>query len=185
MNNKAMSATIIDAAKVVFHKNGFPSTEIADIVDEANLSKSEFDECFSSLEEVCLTVLKSYSKALKHTFKAYDENENSRQRLSMLLDAYYEDAKNLAENGCPIFNLYYDLREMDNELSETVIEILEMQHEWIHEQFIIMLKTESAVDQGDRLMAAISGLLLLVKLTSNEQMFKNQIIQLRSWIRSM
>ena len=180
-----MSEKIIDAAKLVFHKNGFPATEIADIVDEAKISKSEFEECFSSTEDVCLKVLKSYAKESKRTFRAYDENENTRQRLSMLLDAYYEDAENLSQNGCPIFNLYYDVREMDNELSETVTEILEMQHEWIDEQFIIMLKTESAVDQGDRLMAAISGLLMLVKLTGNEQMFKNQIIQLRSWIRSM
>ena len=74
---------------------------------------------------------------------------------------------------------------MDNELSELIVEILELQHQWLDEQFIIMLKTESAVDQGDRLMSATSGLILLAKLTGDAQMFKNQIIQLRSWIRSM
>jgi len=60
-----------------------------------------------------------------------------------------------------------------------------MMHEWLDEQFIIMLKTEAAVDQGDRLMAAVSGLLLIAKLTGDAQMFKNQLLQLRSWIRSM
>lgn len=185
MTKKGMSEAIIDAAKMVFHKNGFPATEIADIVDEAKISNSDFDKCFNSLDDVCLKVLKSYAQELKHTFKEYDENVNTRQRLSMLLDAYYENAETLAENGCPIFNLYYDVREMDNDLSKTVIEILDMQHAWIDEQFIIMLKTESAVDQGDRLMAAICGLLMLVKLSGDAQMFKNQVIQLRSWIRSM
>ncbi|MBL4602346.1 MAG: helix-turn-helix transcriptional regulator [Emcibacteraceae bacterium] len=185
MNKKTMSVTIIDAAKEVFHEKGYPVTVVEDIVNAAKISRGEFEDCFNSTEEVCLKVLKSYLKEQKNKFKQYDENDNTRQRLSMFLDAYYDDAESLAEKGCPIFNLYYDVRNMDNDLSEAVVEILEIQHEWIDEQFIIMLKSESAVDQGDRLMSAISGLLLLVKLMGDAKMFRNQIIQLRSWIRSM
>ena len=185
MNKKTISVTIIDAAKEVFQEKGYPATVVEDIVNAAKVSTDEFDACFNSIDEVCLKVLKSYHKEQKTKFKQYDENDNTRQRLSMLLDAYYDDAESLAEKGCPIFNLYYDVRNMDNDLSESVVEILEMQHEWIDEQFIIMLKSESAVDQGDRVMSAVSGLLLLVKLTGDAKMFRNQIIQLRSWIRTM
>ena len=56
---------------------------------------------------------------------------------------------------------------------------------WVDEQFIIMLKTQSAVDQVDRLMAALHGLFFLAKLQNDASMFKSQIIQLKSWIRSM
>ncbi len=185
MNKKAMAVTIITAAKEEFQKNGFPATTVDGIITNANISKADFENCFSSLEDCCLKVLKSYAQETKQSFRDFDENENCRQRLSLFLDDLYDKAEMLAEEGHPVFNLYYDVRNMDNELSETVEEILEMQHEWIDEQFIIMLKTESAVDQGDRLMAAISGLLLLVKITGDAQMFRNQIIQLRSWIRSM
>ena len=185
MNKKTISATIINASKDLFHKNGYPATSVENIVSEAGISNSEFEELFESKEQVCLKVLKSYAQDVKRRFKKYDENDNTRQRLSMLLDAYYDDAENIASHGCPVFNLYFDRRNMDNELFETVEEILATQHEWIDEQFITMLKSESAVDQGDRLMAAISGLLLLAKLKNDPQMFKNQIIQLRSWIRSM
>ena len=185
MNKRAILATIIDTAKEQFHKNGYLATEVSDIVDAAKISMQEFEDCFNSKESVCTQVLKSYAKDLKVQFKKYEENDNTRQRLSLFLDAYFDDAENIAQNGCPVFNLYYDLCNMNNDLSELIGEILEMQHKWFDEQFIIMLKTESAVDQGDRLMSAISGLILLAKLTGDAQMFKSQIIQLRSWIRSM
>lgn len=184
MNKKATATTIVNAAKGEFQKRGYPSTTIDDIVEAAGVSKDEFNECFKSVEDCCLKVLKSYTQETKTRFKKFDENDNCRQRLSMFLDYFCDNAEIYAEEGHPVYNLYYDVRN-DEDLSETVKEILEMQHEWIDEQFIIMLKTESAVDQGDRLMAAISGLLLLVKVTGDAQMFKNQIIQLRSWIRSM
>lgn len=185
MNKKATSTIIINAAKEEYQKRGYPATEIDDIIKSAKVSKEEFNEQFSSLEDCCLKVLKSHAQELKRTLKKYDENDNCRQRLSLFLDDLYENAEILANEGHPIFNLYYDVRGLDNEMSSTASETLEMLHEWLDEQFIIMLKTEAAVDQGDRLMAAVSGLLLLVKLTGDAQMFKNQLIQLRSWIRSM
>ncbi len=185
MNKRTTVTTIVNAAKTEFQKRGFPATTIEDIVEAAEVTESDFNECFNSLEDCCLKALKSYAQEEKRSFKSLDENDNCRQRLSLFIDNYYENAEIYAEEGHPVFNLYYDVRNMDNELSETVEEILEMQHEWIDEQFIIMLKTESAVDQGDRLMAALSGLLLLVKITGDAQMFRNQLIQLRSWIRSM
>ena len=185
MNERTTATKIVNAAKGEFQKRGYPFTTIDDIVAAADASIEDFNECFKSLEGCCLKVLKSYAQEAKASFKKFDENDNCRQRLSMFLDRFCENADSYAEEGHPIYNLYYDLRNNGDELSDTVKEILEMQHEWIDEQFIIMLKTESAVDQGDRLMAAISGLLLLVKVTGDPQMFRNQIIQLRSWIRSM
>ncbi len=184
MNKKTTSA-IISAARDEYQMCGYPDTSIDHIIKAANVSKAEFDEQFSSLEDCCLKVLKSHAQELKQTFKKYDENENCRQRLSLFLDDLYDNAETLANEGHPVFNLYYDVRNLDNGLSQQAAETLEMMHEWIDEQFIIMLKTEAAIDQGDRLMAAVSGLLLLVKVTGDSQMFKNQIIQLRSWIRSM
>ncbi|MBT5073655.1 MAG: TetR/AcrR family transcriptional regulator [Kordiimonadaceae bacterium] len=180
-----MSATIVSAAKELFQKKGYSDTKIADIIKAAKVTKAEFDKCYNSKQDVCSDVLKLYKNDLKSRFKTYDENDNMRQRLSMFLDAYFEDAENIAANGCPIFNLYYDLRSVKGELSKSVNEILEMQHQWIDEQFVIMLKSQSGTDQGDRLMSAVSGLILLAKLTNDPAMFKVQIIQLRSWIRSM
>lgn len=48
-----------------------------------------------------------------------------------------------------------------------------------------MLKTQSAVDQVDRLMAVLHGLFFLAKLQNDASMLESQIIQLKSWIRSM
>ncbi len=185
MNKKVTVTTIINAAKEEYQKRGYTDTTVKHIAAAAKVTETDIKDCVGSLEDCCLKVLKSYSQETKKAFKEIDENDNCRQRLSMFIDGLHEQAEIYAADGHPIYNLYYDVRNLDNELTETAREILEMQHEWIDEQFIIMLKTESAVDQGDRLMAAISGLLLLVKVTGDAQMFRSKLIQLRSWIRSM
>lgn len=129
--------------------------------------------------------MKAYTAEIKKKLQSYEENMNTRQRLSLYLDEFFENAEDIAKNGNAVFNLYCDLRDMDNELSKAAKELLTLQQDWIDEQFITMLKTQSAVDQGDRLMAALHGLFFLAHLKHDSAMFKSQIIQLKSWIRSM
>lgn len=185
MNKRAASNAIVKAAKIAFQQNGYQKTTLDDIFQQANISLEEFDDAIGSKEKCCLKVLNAYKADVKKKLTIYEENMNSRQRLSLYLDDFFENADDIAENGSAIFNLYCDLRDMDNELSRAAEGLLVMQKDWIDEQFIIMLKTQSAVDQGDRLMAALHGLFFLARLKNDEGMFKSQIIQLKSWIRSM
>lgn len=185
MTKKITAANIINAAKEQFLKHGYDKTHIDDIARSANITNDQFLECFKTKEDCCLKILKSYDTGLKKVFAILNENVNTRQRLSLYLDGLFDNAENIAEHGDPILNLYYDLRNADNELSKAVKNILIHQQNWIEEQFIIMMKTSSAKDLGDRLMAALHGLTLLVKLKNDPDMFRSQIIQLKSWIRSM
>ncbi|MDG1021782.1 MAG: hypothetical protein P8O77_09865 [Emcibacteraceae bacterium] len=98
---------------------------------------------------------------------------------------FFDNADDIAENGSAMFNLYCALRNMDTDLSDAAEGLLNLQKNWIDEQFVNMLKTQSAVNQGDRLMAALHGLFFLACLKNDAAMFKSQIIQLKSWIRSM
>lgn len=185
MNKRASLSAIITAAKEAFQQNGYQKTTLEDIFQATGLSLEEFDEAYGSKEECCLKVLKSYTSEVKKKLQSYEENMNSRQRLSFYLDDFFDNAEDIAENGNAVFNLYCDLRNMDNELAKAAENLLILQKNWVDEQFIIMLKTQSAVDQGDRMMAALHGLFFLAQLQKDASMFKSQIIQLKSWIRSM
>lgn len=185
MTKKTMAVNIIKAAKEQFQKNGYDKTHVDDIVRGAKITEDQFLENFKTKEQCCLKVLKSYEKLLKDNFTSYDENVNTRQRLSLYLDGFYDNADEIAAFGDPILNLYNDLRNADSELSTLSKNIIILQQRWVDDQFIIMMKSESAKDLGDRLMAALNGLLILVKLRNDPNMFKRQIIQLKSWIRSM
>lgn len=185
MTKKSVSATIIKAAKEEFQKRKYNETSIDDIINSAGVTRSDFENCFATKDECCKKVLKSYEADLKSTFAELEENGNTRQRLSIYLDTFSENAEIIAQDGDAIQNLYHDVRNLEAGLSSAAENLLKIQHKWIDEQFVIMLKTESGVNQGDRLTAALYGLLMLTKLTNNSAMLKNQLIQLKSWIRTM
>jgi hypothetical protein len=51
---------------------------------------------------------------VKKKLQSYEENMNSRQRLSPYLDDFFDNAEDIAENGNAVFNFYCDLRNMNN-----------------------------------------------------------------------
>lgn len=185
MNTRANTKTIIEAAKQEFLDNGYQNTTVEALIKASAISKSDFENAVGSKEECCLRVLRSYTQEVKKKLENFNESINTRQRLSLYLDDYFDNAAEIAEKGEAVFNLYCDLRDQDNDLSKAVNNIMTIQHSWVDEQFIIMLKTQSSVDQGDRLMAALHGLFFLARLKNDAAMFKGQIIQLKSWIRTM
>ncbi|MCC3862369.1 TetR family transcriptional regulator [Pseudemcibacter aquimaris] len=182
MSSRAITAAIIKAAKKEFQKHGYRKAAMDDIVRAVNAANDDAD---FTKKETCLNVLKSYYNSVKRKLESYEENINARQRLSLYLDEYFQDAETIAKEGNPIFNLYWDLRGQDEELFHEAEKILKLQHKWIDDQFVIILKTENVADQGNRLMAALHGLFFLARLQDDASMFKSQLIQLKSWIRSM
>jgi AcrR family transcriptional regulator len=164
MNTRAHTKTIIEAAKQEFQNNGYQNTTVEVLINSSGVSKNDFENAVGGKEECCLRVLRSYTQAVKKNLEKFNENINTRQRLGLYLDEYFENAEEISSKGDAIFNLYCDLRNQDNDLSKAVKNIMTIQHDWVDEQFIIMLKTQSAVDQGDRLMAALHGLFFLAHL---------------------
>ncbi|MDG1707201.1 MAG: TetR/AcrR family transcriptional regulator [Emcibacteraceae bacterium] len=185
MNTRTHTKKIIETAKQAFLNNGYQNTTVDALIKASGTDKTDFENAVGGKEECCLRVLRSYTQQVKKNLEKFDENLNTRQRLSLYLEEYFENADEIASKGDAIFNLYCDLRDQDNDLSKAVINIMTIQHDWVDEQFIIMMKTQSAVDQGDRLMAALHGLFFLARLKNDPAMFKSQLIQLKSWIRSM
>ncbi|MDG1997321.1 MAG: TetR/AcrR family transcriptional regulator [Emcibacteraceae bacterium] len=185
MNTRAHTKTIIETAKQEFLNNGYQNTTVEALLKSSGVSMSDFENAVGSKEECCLRVLRSYTQAVKKNLEKISKNTNTRQRLSLYIDEYFENAEEISNKGDAIFNLYCDLRTQDDDLSKAVKNIMTIQHEWVDEQFITMLKTQSAVDHGDRLIAALHGLFFLSCLKNDAVMFKNQLIQLKSWIRLM
>jgi AcrR family transcriptional regulator len=114
MNKRASTSAIIAGAKEAFQQSGYEKTAVENIFQATGLSLEEFDEAFGSKEECCLKVLKSYTSEVKKKLQSYEENMNSRQRLSPYLDDFFDNAEDIAENGNAVFNFYCDLRNMNN-----------------------------------------------------------------------
>jgi len=184
-NDGQSAERLVQEAKRLFHEQGFGQTTMSKIATAAGMTATEAKEFYASPQEICDDVIKIYQAELESQFEKYSENSNPRQSLSLYLDSLSDNAEKLITCGCPITNLYFDVRREDKALAQHASELLRQRFNWISAQFVLITRVESNQELPERLVSAIHGICILAQATGNARLIRSQVNQLKSWIRSM
>jgi len=176
---------IIQAAKTQFHHRGYQQSELDDIAADCGVEVVDIQAQFAEKNDLCRAVIADYIKEMKSNFREINEFGNARQRLSAYLDQLAEQADDLVKWGCPLTGLYVELSKCYDNLSDEAAELVNVRLEWITEQFVFMSKVDLADDLAHRLTGALHGVILIAQANKDPQVLKNQLTQLKLWIRSM
>jgi len=176
---------LVQVAQRLFHEKGFSKTSLSHIARGAGLSHKMAQNYFSSTREICHQVIDVYLKTQNDQFEKISHNSNARQRLSLYLDQFAEDSDSLVARGCPLTNLYFDVKREDDALAEHAAKLLQNRLDWIKEQFVMVMRVEGVTDLPERLASAIQGIVIMAQVTGNDRLIGHQVNQLKSWIRSM
>ncbi|WP_321394665.1 TetR/AcrR family transcriptional regulator [Emcibacter sp.] len=184
LNNSEADRFVRSAIKLMREK-GYHQTTFDDIAEDICVSVKEISDCFKSREDICLQVIAWHDARLSEIFVRTEEHSNPRQRLSCLIDSLIDEADVLVKYGCPITRLYLDLRNEGSKLEKAATKLIIRRLDWIKEQFHLMSFVDEAPDLATRLAGALYGVTLLSSAADDEAMLRNQMNQLKSWIRSM
>jgi len=176
---------LVQVALRLFHEQGFSKTSLPHIAKGAGMSLKTAQSYFSTTEEICYLVIDCHLENQSRQFDRINENGNPRMRLSLFLDDLVKNADLITRCGCPLTNLYFDVKREDSVLSDHVAKILQNQLKWINEQFVSIMRVEGVTDLPERLISAIHGISVMAEATGNDKLISNQVNQLKSWIRSM
>lgn len=101
---------ILETAFILFHKQGYNSTGINQIIADSNVAKASFYQHFKSKEDLCVAFLNK-----RHDFwfdKLYEFTSKSRTSKTKILASFdFLIAMNEAENfrGCSFLNLLSEI----------------------------------------------------------------------------
>ncbi|TPD61801.1 TetR/AcrR family transcriptional regulator [Emcibacter nanhaiensis] len=176
---------LVLSALALMRKQGYHKTTLEDIADDVCLPLDKVTDCFATKADLCLQVLDRHNEHLSEIFSKTEEQSNPRQRLSSLIDSLVDEGESLVKYGCPITRLFLDLKNESPELEQAATALVNRRLEWITEQFRLMSFVDEAPDLAARLTGALYGVTLLSSAAGDETILRNQLNQLKSWIRSM
>lgn len=176
---------LVQSALRLFHEKGYGKVKFSHIAKAAGITNKEAQSYFSSKEDICHGVIEAHLANLKAQFGEINQNSNPRQRLILYLDSLVEKVDGLISFGCPLTNLYFDVKRDDRQLADHAAELLLTRLSWIREQFVLITRVKEITDIPERLTSAIHGISILAQVMGSEHMIKHQVNQLKSWIRSM
>ncbi len=169
MNRKKQN--IIDAAYSLFIKNGYNSTSIQDILDEAGISKGTFYNYFTSKTECLIAIMESVGSEIR------------RKRMEAAAGKPVDDPAVLADQLCVriqmnreknLFSLYESIfYSQDNELKDFAKNSYRKELDWITSRIIDIYGAKAApyaLDNAAAVHGTIQQLVNIWQLTTDEDL---------------
>jgi len=182
---KEQKYILVQVALRLFYEKGYGKVKFSDIAKGANVSVKTVQGYFSAPEEICHQVIDEHLANQAALFEKINQNSNARQRLSIYLDSFVDSTDSLIAWGCPLTNLYFDVKRAEGTLAAHASKLLQNRLDWIREQFVLITRVEDISDLPERLASAIHGIAIMAQVTGNDRLISGQVNQLKSWIRSM
>lgn len=169
MNRKKQN--IIDAAYTLFIGNGYNSTSIQDILDEAGISKGTFYNYFTSKSECLIAIMESIG------------NEIRQKRMECASGKPVEDPEVLAEQLCirirmsrekNLFSLYESIfYSQEKELKDFAKNSYRKEMDWITSRIVDIYGQKAApyaLDNAASVHGTIQQLVNIWRLTTDEDL---------------
>ena len=178
---------ILAAAMQLFCQKGCHATSVRDVMEAAKASKSQFYYYFPAKKDLVLAVIdQHFSQWKSQCFEGILQSETQPVKaLSAMLDWIYSDHEHqITYYGCPVGNLIIELAANDAESRAALQEFYGQWTDLIAEKFAA-LQVENPKLQAQQLIASIQGSILLLKLSQDLTVLKDNFDELKTKISNL
>ena len=175
---------LINAADRLVLRQGFKQTTLSDIASDAGVPLGNVYYYFKTKEEIGETVVRTRIDRAQQWLNTCARETVPRDRLLKFLEFPIGNRTALAENGCTLGTLSYELRRSDsrlNELSHTLVSVL---LDWAEQQFAAMGRSD-AHDLALQFTSNMQGMSLISNVLNDPEVVDRMVERTREWLLAL
>ena len=181
MNQKKQASRekIIEAAKQLFHQQGYHSTTFSQLAELTSISKGNFYHHFKTKQQLLIAVVDSLVEESIEKIKLLEENVSEpKQRLVVFCQQTWEDREQLIRYGCPIATLNVELVKKGR---NQAISLFNVYVDWCQKQLKI-LGIENPKEVSWQITSMLEGAILVASVYQEESFLFNEIQRIQNFI---
>ncbi len=173
---------LIEAAKLLIHKQGFNLTTLADIAQEADVPLGNVYYYFKTKEAIGEAVIEKRAAEYTEMLIRFDENTEPLSRLRAYIELGAEELELIARYGCPVGGLCQELGKQGGPLADQAAKLLHDVLNWTEKQFKSLGFGDRAEEFALNLVSSVQGMHLLTHTFKDPKMAQRQTKTLLAWL---
>jgi TetR/AcrR family transcriptional regulator, transcriptional repressor for nem operon len=173
---------LIDAAKELYHRQGFYRTTLAEVAARASVPVGSVYYYFRSKEALAQAVIQAHAEDICSRFAGWDTLPHPRARLKALLASSAHYAGIFARYGCPYGTLAVELDKENDALVEPVGKLLMLYVDWVAVQYTQMGAGDQAEALAMYFVAAMQGAYLLANAFRDPDLLTRELDRLAAGV---
>lgn len=178
-------ARLLQAAETLTYRNGFATTAIAHIAQEARVPLGNVYYYFKTKEEIGGAVIERRLTRFKRLLEEFDKADSPQERLCAFVDTKIRNRAALARSGCPVGTLCSELHKHGGAVAKKSTELLAEALAWMESQFKALGKGADSRALAVHLLSVTQGVSVLGHTFHDPGMIEIEAARLKQWIRSL
>lgn len=175
---------LIEAARTLFHHQGFGETSLADIARESGVPVGNVYYYFKTKEDIAAAVIREHADYLGEIARAAEKLPAARDRIIAMLDRLECNCHEIAEFGCPMGSFCIEFGKRDTELREDANRLLLKILNWVERQLTEMGR-EDAHELAIQAVSGIQGSSILALAMRDPSVMRTEVERLKNMVRAL
>lgn len=176
---------IIEAADLLFYRQGYEHTSFADIAGAVQISRGNFYYHFKSKDEILDAVI---ALRLTDTQRMLDhweaEGRHPADRVRSFIGILITNRTKIMRYGCPVGTLCSELAKLDHVAQAEANKIFTLFRDWLSRQFAMLGLEAEADGLAMHVLARSQGVATLVNAFHDEAFLRKEVDQMCDWLEA-
>ncbi len=183
MSDKTTREQIVEAADLLFYRQGFEHTSFSDIADAVGISRGNFYYHFKSKDEILDAVIGLRSAKTREMLDRWQrEADDPRARIRCFIHILVVNGELIERYGCPVGGLCTELAKLRHSSRAEASAIFTLFREWLRGQFSRLGREADADALAMHLLARSQGVATLAMALRDDEFVAREVQQMCTWL---
>jgi TetR/AcrR family transcriptional regulator, transcriptional repressor for nem operon len=176
---------IVAAADQLFYRQGYEHTSFSDIADVVQISRGNFYYHFKTKDEILDAVINARLAGTRKMLEQWEiAGEQPADRIRSFIDILIANRADIKRYGCPVGTLCSELAKLNHAAQDEANKLFTLFRTWLRRQFALLGREADADELAMHLLARTQGAATLASAFHDETFIKQEVDQMREWLRS-
>ena len=176
---------LLQAAEKVTYRQGFGSTALADIAEEARIPLGNVYYYFQTKEQIGNAIVELRLSRFRRLLQELAKADSPKERLCGFVQIKINNRETLARSGCPVGTLCSELHKHGGAVAKKSTVLFAEALAWMEEQFKALGKDDDSRGLAVHLLSATQGVSVLAHTFHDPGMIEIEAARLKRWIRAL
>lgn len=185
MSDKTTYHSIVDAADLLFYRQGYEHTSFSDIADAIKISRGNFYHHFKTKNEILDAVIHARLTNTQKMLEQWEiEEKHPADRIQRFIQILITNRAKIKHYGCPVGTLCTELAKQNHASQAEANRVFTLFRTWLRRQFTLLGRKKDADRLAMHLLARSQGVATLAQAFRDEKFIQQEVKLMSDWLKS-
>lgn len=174
---------IVEAADLLFYRQGYEHTSFSDIADAVQISRGNFYYHFKSKDEILDAVIAARLAGTQAMLDRWEiEGDTPADRIRSFIHILIANRADIKRYGCPVGTLSTELAKLDHPSQGEANRLFTLLRTWLRRQFTLLGRKTNADALAMHVLARSQGVATLAAAFHDEKFIRQEVREMDAWL---